>query len=309
MHALSGPGHHLSYLDQCQNDMGLMAMHYGWVQTVNNALHCVLSPIVGSLSDTWGRRKLHAIGRVGPMLWFLGLPVMTMWYSAYPDDARIRRLSLHFRFLLEAIPWGTITAGNWGVFSAAHTDLFASRPELSSRIQAAEHSWRSAFGIPCSLFGAFAVPALWTTRYRYVPWLLSAAVAASQIVVALRMPETLPEERRKPFSLKQANPLSNVMLLMRNGRGLRGLACAGTCFFASQSTWSIQAMYRLGPLNWTPGENSYFHAVEDLAVSASNARCANRPPAVSLRSASEASPLCRQDRHPVHEGQGQPQGV
>ena len=107
---------------------------------------------------------------------------------------------------------GTITAGNWGVFSAAHTDLFASRPELSSRIQAAEHSWRSAFGIPCSLFGAFAVPALWTTRYRYVPWLLSAAVAASQIVVALRMPEVPPLMAAR--SLRVVLPMPEAPLMM-----------------------------------------------------------------------------------------------
>ena len=41
----------------------------GQVQGVNNLLHTFLAPIVGSLSDSVGRRNLHAIGRVGPMLW------------------------------------------------------------------------------------------------------------------------------------------------------------------------------------------------------------------------------------------------
>ena len=76
------------------------------------------------------------------------------------------------------------------------------------------------------LLGAILCPALWDTRWRYAPWLASAVVGASQIIIALRMPETLPPERRKPFRLKQANPLSNVMLLLQHGRGLRGLTYA-----------------------------------------------------------------------------------
>lgn len=40
---------------------------------VNNLLHMFLAPIVGSLSDSIGRRNLHAIGRLGPAMWFLGL--------------------------------------------------------------------------------------------------------------------------------------------------------------------------------------------------------------------------------------------
>jgi hypothetical protein len=32
MHDLSGPARHLSYIEQCQGDMGLIALHYGRVQ-------------------------------------------------------------------------------------------------------------------------------------------------------------------------------------------------------------------------------------------------------------------------------------
>ena len=110
MHCMSSPCHHLSYIDQCQGDFGLMAVHYGWSQTAKNLTYTFLAPIVSSVSDTWGRRVLHAVGRLGPVLWFLGLPSMTLWYSAFPDSARVRRLSLLMRLLMEVVCWGTFTA-------------------------------------------------------------------------------------------------------------------------------------------------------------------------------------------------------
>lgn len=270
MHDFSGPAHHLSYIDQVQGDMGMMALHYGRVQSVNNFIHCFLAPVVGSLSDSIGRRKLHALGKLGPMLWFLGLIVMTKWYSAFPGSAAVRAQTLAFRFALEMIPWGVFMSGNWGLFSSQHADYFAEKPELSARIQAADNVWRDAFGIPGSLFGAFIVPRLWNTRWRYLPWFLSAATAFLQVAVAWTIEETLPTEKRKPWTnraLIEANPFSNIMLLLRNGPGLRGLTYAYTFFAASQSTWSIQSMYRLGPLSWTSGEQGYFEVPNNFVRS------------------------------------------
>lgn len=116
---------------------------------------------------------------------------MTRFYSAAPNDAQVRAISLRIRFLLEMVPWGCFMAGNWGIFAASHSDLFAQQPELSARIQASEHMWREAIAMPASLFGAFMVPRLWATRWRYIPWLLSAAVAATMVVLSFQMEETL----------------------------------------------------------------------------------------------------------------------
>lgn len=65
---------------------------------------------------------------------------------------------------------------------------------------------------------------------------------------------------------------SNILLLLRNGPGLRGLTIAYTFFAASQSTWSIQSMYRLGPLRWTSGQQGYFEVPRLLVASLSSGR-------------------------------------
>ena len=69
----------------------------------------------------------------------------------------------------------------------------------------------------------------------------------------------------------RANPFANVLLLLRNGAGLRGLSASYFCFAASQSTWSIQSMYRLGPLRWTSGEQGYFAVLQQMATAGANA--------------------------------------
>jgi hypothetical protein len=77
--------------------------------------------------------------------------------------------------------------------------------------------------------------------------------------------------RCAPLARSRANPFANVLLLLRNGAGLRGLSASYFCFAASQSTWSIQSMYRLGPLRWTSGEQGYFAVLQQMATAGANA--------------------------------------
>eukprot|EP01050_Picozoa_sp_SAG11_P013632 SAG11_NODE_1606_length_4591_cov_1.769813_3_plen_100_part_00 len=79
-------------------------------------------------------------------------------------------------------------------------------------------------------------------------------------VVRLRRPPTparsfaarvLSEKASSDSTARFAAVGTAVLLLLRNGPGLRGLTVAYTFFAASQSTWSIQSMFRLGPLRWS----------------------------------------------------------
>ena len=70
---------------------------------------------------------------------------------------KIRDRSLAHRALFEAIPWGIIQAGTWPVFSAAHSDLFGTRPELSARIKSADGFWMVRFSVDFSIFHWFFI--------------------------------------------------------------------------------------------------------------------------------------------------------
>ena len=144
---------------------------------------------------------------------------------------------------------------------ASWSDIFASRPELSSRTRAkyqtfAQHvmgfgapvlgavrtshwrHWHSSARPPplllrllCDVAGSQSLDALpsalWqviTSYHATAGFFLAMGGCVAQAAVACTMDETLDEDKRKPFSLAVANPISNALLLFTNGPGLRGLA-------------------------------------------------------------------------------------
>lgn len=122
-----------SYLKLCNGDTGVMALHYGKCALYVSVLEMFFSPLVASLSDQFGRKHFMTWGRIGPIIFFSG--------------HMIRDRSLGHRALFEAVPWGIIQAGTWPVFSAAHSDVFGERPELSGRIKSADGLWVDLTGM------------------------------------------------------------------------------------------------------------------------------------------------------------------
>eukprot|EP01047_Picozoa_sp_COSAG01_P014543 COSAG01_NODE_710_length_14110_cov_94.506745_12_plen_177_part_00 len=58
--------------------------------------------------------------------------------------------------------------------------------------------------------------------------------------------------------LLQANPLSSLMLLLRNGPGLMGLALARVLWLASIHCNSLVGLLQLSVLHWTPQDQANF---------------------------------------------------
>ena len=58
-------------LAMCNGDAALMMSWYGLAGSLNNTFAVFLSPIVGALSDTFGRKYVVAIGRTGAAVFFL----------------------------------------------------------------------------------------------------------------------------------------------------------------------------------------------------------------------------------------------
>eukprot|EP01044_Picomonas_judraskeda_P015321 COSAG03_NODE_2548_length_2656_cov_2.577630_1_plen_81_part_10 len=63
------------------------------------------------------------------------MPLNHMRFLANPTNPAVQQSVLRARMAIEILGFGVLSAGNWGVFAAAHTDLFAARPSLSSRLQ------------------------------------------------------------------------------------------------------------------------------------------------------------------------------
>ena len=94
---------------------------------------------------------------------------------------------------------------------------------------------------------------------------VSSAVTVGIMAIGATVPETLTPENRKPFTLARSNPLGNVAVLLNNGKGLRGLSISTILWFAVNSIWSSQFLYRVGVLQWTPTNDSHFTSGFNLA--------------------------------------------
>ena len=84
---------------------------------------------------------------------------------------------------------------------------------------------------------AYLTPRLWAKDYWWVIYAASTVLGWAQVAVAATMKETLPEEKRRPFELRTANPFANTLLLFRNGPGLRSLGVGPHNIDCPRKTW------------------------------------------------------------------------
>ena len=100
----------------------------------------------------------------------------------------------------------------------------------------------------CGIVGIPLGVALTMFVHPMAQYWVSGGFAALCVLIAARMKETLAPEQRRPFRWSGANPLSNVLLLMRNGPGLRRLTISATLLMIRNTHWSIVGAYRFGSL-------------------------------------------------------------
>jgi len=204
-----------SYLELCDYDTGKLAVHYGWCRVGMGLCQIVTNPIYSAISDSVGRKGMMTWGRFGWMFFFY--------------CHRFRDTSLTHRLLMEWFCWGVVQTGVWPTFAASHSDVFGTRPELYSRIQAADNMYVNFI----SMLGGPATTAI-TLAFGniHAAQPIAGVLATLSMLVVFTIPETLKPERRKPLEwgklLGRANPLSNLMLLMNKGSGLRRLSISAS---------------------------------------------------------------------------------
>jgi DHA1 family tetracycline resistance protein-like MFS transporter len=205
------------------NDTAQAARIFGVFGTAWALMQFFFSPILGSLSDRFGRRPVVLLSNFG-----LGLDYVLMALAP----------SLIWLFVGRVIS---------GITSASISTAFAYIADITPAEKRA-----AVFGKVGAAFGAgFIVgPAIGGLLGDTDPFWVAAGLSfANTIYGFLILPESLPRDRRAPFRWKSANPIGALHLL-RSDRILAGLSVVN--FFTQlahvvlPSTFVLYATYRYG---------------------------------------------------------------
>jgi DHA1 family tetracycline resistance protein-like MFS transporter len=207
-------------------DTASAARIYGLFGTVWALMQFVFSPVLGALSDRFGRRPVILLSNLG-----LGLDYLLMAWAPT------------LGWLLVGRVISGITAATFATAGAYIADV--TPPERRA----------GAFGMLGAAFGLGFVlgPAVGGVLGHVGPRLPFWVAGAFSIVNAcyglVVLPESLPVERRAAFSWRRANPIGSLRLL-RSHRELLGLAGSNFLGYVAHeslpSTFVLYTTYRYG---------------------------------------------------------------
>ena len=203
----------------------------GWMSTVFGLMQFLFAPILGGLSDRYGRR-----------------PVLLVSLACAALDYVLCALAPSLTLLFVGRVIAGITAASFTCASAYIADV--SPPEKRAQ----------NFGMIGAAFGAGFIlgPALGglvgglSTRAPF--WVAAALCGVNVLFGMFVLPESLAKENRRPFNPRKANPFGTFQVLFKV-RWVFVLVGALTFLYlaqqALQNTWSISTQYRFG---WGPGQ-------------------------------------------------------
>ena len=216
-----------------------------WLLSVYAFVQFIFAPLVGNLSDKYGRRPvlLCALLGFGIDYLFLALAPTYGWLFVGRVIAGITGASFTTASAYIADVSTTETrAKNFGLIGAAFGIGFVIGPALGGLL--------AGLGVRAPFYAA-AILCLLNALYGY-----------------FFLPESLDMEHRRAFEWKRANPLGSLKLLQRYP-SIGGLAfCFFLIYLASQSVqsnWSFFTIYRF---KWSPGMVGLSLAVVGLLVGA-----------------------------------------
>ena len=213
-------------VDFLGGDTARAARTYGLFASAWAAMQFFASPFLGALSDRFGRRPiiLLSIGGLGFDYIFMALAPSVGWLFV-----------------------GRVISG----FTSAS---FATAAAYIADVTPPDQRAKS-FGLIGAAFGLGFVlgPALGgvlgTVNPRLPFWVSAGLCLANALYGAFVLPESLPRERRSPFSWARANPLGSLRLL-RSHHELFGLASVTLLYYVAHevlpSTFVLYTQYRYG---------------------------------------------------------------
>lgn len=207
------------------------ASYVGWFGTIWAFMQFFSSPLMGALSDRFGRRPVLLLSAFG-----LGI------------DYIILALAPNLAWLFFGRILTGITAASFSTASAYIADV--TPPEKRS----------AAYGIYGATFGLGFIlgPALGgylgDINLRLPFWVSAALTLANACYGYFVLPESLPKEIRKPFSWARANPNGSLNLL-RSVPGLLPMAFSYFTYQLAHSVFgSVFVLYADTRFQWKPGQ-------------------------------------------------------
>jgi DHA1 family tetracycline resistance protein-like MFS transporter len=202
---------------------------FGVFGTVWALMQFIFSPVLGVLSDRFGRRPVILLSNLG-----LGLDYIVMALAP----------TIGWLFLGRVI--SGITAASITTGTAYVADVVP--PEKRA----------NAFGLIGAAFGVGFVlgPALGGLLGNSDPrlpfWVAGGLSLANAVYGYLVLPESLPPEKRKAFTLRRANPVGSLVLL-RSHPELFRLATIQFIGYVAHEVFNVWALYTIFRYAWTEG--------------------------------------------------------
>jgi MFS transporter, DHA1 family, tetracycline resistance protein len=204
------------------SDLSNASIYSGWLMFSFSVMQFLFSPVLGSLSDRYGRRPILLISLFG-----FGLNYLIIAFAP----------TIGWLFV------GRILAG---IMGASFTTASAYIADISTPEKRAQN-----FGLIGAAFGlGFIIgPVMGGILGHYgmkLPFLVAAGLTFVNWAYGyFVLPESLPKRYRRRFDFKRANPIGSLLQLRKYPIiwGLIGsLICVYIAGFATQSTWTFFTM-------------------------------------------------------------------
>lgn len=208
-----------------------VALYGGYLLLVYAAMQFFMSPILGGLSDRFGRRPVILISLLG-----------------YSVDFLLMALAPTYAWLF----LGRMLSGT---FAATYATANAFIADVSAPEKRAAN-----FGLLGAAFGVGFIigPALGgylgniDTRF---PFFAAAAIAFANFIYGFFvLPESLPPEKRRPFDIKRANPLGSLLQMRAYPIVLGVLISYFLMQFAHNCLPAVWSYFTKVKFQWTPGD-------------------------------------------------------